>query len=494
MFEIVRPGTNINFIGGRKIAAIVSGVVVMLSILAYLGLARFGVDFAGGTEIHLQFVRVVEQDGEMVDVPVSKDEVDIGTVRKAVADIELSDDSVQSYGGDETAEFLVRVQHINFGASESFEQIKTILEAEYGADAFAEWVFDPEKDLKMTVVPAQRLDPLEVERLLIAGGALPPPRDGGVVASLAAADAGTADAGTEPAADAAAGDDDSAADADAQADTGDADSAAAASADAGTADAGTADAGTADAGTEPVVAPVAEVEEGAEAEWIVRDARYQNGLAITMPGIAKKVEELFATSTVLPADLTSRIVKVDSIGEKVGQQLRTQGMLAILVTLGLILIYIAFRFELSFAPGAVVALLHDVLVVVGVFSLGCVVFGFEFNLPIIGALMTIIGYSLNDTIVVYDRIRENVRRYKRKELSWIINTSINECLSRTLLTSATTFLVVLMMAIFGGPILRGFAVALLAGIVVGTYSSIYVASPAILALQRWLPVQQSKTT
>jgi preprotein translocase subunit SecF len=109
--------------------------------------------------------------------------------------------------------------------------------------------------------------------------------------------------------------------------------------------------------------------------------------------------------------------------------------------------------------------------------------------PVIGALMTIVGYSLNDTIVVYDRIRENLKRYKRKDLEWVINTSINECLSRTLLTSATTFLVVLILAIFGGPILRGFAVALMAGILVGTYSSIYVASPVILLLQRWLPVQ-----
>ncbi|MDP7110993.1 MAG: protein translocase subunit SecF, partial [Myxococcota bacterium] len=189
------------------------------------------------------------------------------------------------------------------------------------------------------------------------------------------------------------------------------------------------------------------------------------------------------------AAVVAKIIKVDSIGEKVGAQLRTQGVLAILVTLGLILLYTAFRFELSFAPGAVLALLHDVLIVAGVFSVCSALFGFEFNLPTIGALMTIVGYSLNDTIVVFDRIRENVRRFKRKELSWIINTSINECLSRTLLTSATTFLVVLMLAVFGGPILRGFAVALLAGIVVGTYSSIFVASPVILFLQRWLPIQ-----
>jgi len=460
--ELIRPGININFVGGRKIATIISGVAVVLSLLAYFFLAEFGVDFSGGTEIHLQFVRAEVQDGKTVDVPVSGEEVDIGTVRKAVADLDLSDESVQAYGGKETAEFLVRVQHINFGADASYREIRSILEAEYGAEAFTDWVFDEEKDLKMTFVPAERLDPVEVETLLVRKGALPPPRDAGL--------RGAAPATETPAEDAAAAADDDSAD-----DLADDDSAD--------------DALAAIAEPAPAADSDAEV---LEAEWIVRDARFHNGLTVALPGIAKKVEELFAASDVLPADLKCAIVQVDSIGEKVGAQLRTQGMLAILVTLGLILVYVAFRFELSFAPGAVVALLHDVFIVVGVFSLCCVVFGFEFNLPTIGALMTIVGYSLNDTIVVYDRIRENVRRYKRKDLSWIVNTSINECLSRTVLTSLTTFAVVLMFAIFGGPILRGFAVALLAGIVVGTYSSIYVASPTILFLQRWLPVQQGK--
>ena len=456
--EIIRPGISIDFVGRRKPAALAAGVAVVLSLLFYFFLAEFGVDFAGGTEIHVQFVKEVVQDGKTVDEPVGEDAVDIATVRRAVSDLGLSDDSVQSYGGSDTAEFLVRVQHINFGAEESFDTIKAILEAEYGADAFTDWVFDAEKDLKMTVVPAERMDPLVVEQLLIGKGALPPPRDDDGEAAIVPA------AQPQPVVEGAA-DDDSAAD-----------------------DDDSAEAAVAGAHAEP--APPISVDEVLDTEWIVRDARYTNGLNIALPGIANKVEELFATSDVLPSELSCRIVQVDSIGEKVGKQLRTQGMLAILVTLGLILVYIAFRFELSFAPGAVVALLHDVLIVAGVFSLGCVLFGFEFNLPIIGALMTIVGYSLNDTIVVFDRIRENVRRYKRKDLAWVVNTSINECLSRTVLTSATTFLVVAVLAVFGGPILRGFAVALMAGIVVGTYSSIFVASPTILFLQRWLPVQQ----
>ncbi len=429
--EIIRPGTTFDFIGLRKVTAALSLAAVIASLLAYLFLAKFGVDFTGGTEIHVRF----------------EEPIDIANVRRAVSSLGLSDDSVQAYGGPDSGEFLVRVQHINYGAEESFQEIKRILEEEYGAEAFSDWIFDPDKDLKMSVVPVERMSPLEVEQLLIARGALPAPEaDGEPV--LPADDAAAAGD------DSAAGDDDSAA--------GDDDSAAA----------------VVNRGPE----------EPMETEWVVRDARYTNGLTIALPGITNRIEELFASSEVL-TDTPFEIVQVDSIGEKVGSQLRTQGMLSLLVTMGLILVYIAFRFELSFAPGAVIAVFHDVMVVVGVFTIAGLFLGLEFNLPVIGALLTIVGYSLNDTIVVYDRIRENLRRYRRKDLSWIINISINECLSRTLLTSLTTFLVMVMMAIFGGPILRGFAVALLAGIVVGTYSSIFVASPLIVILQRWLPIQ-----
>ncbi len=472
--EIIRPGTEINFIGGRKVAAIASGVAVVVAVLAYLFLAKFGVDFTGGTEIHIKFYEVpAGVDPEDIE-SLTENPMEIAQVRRMVSSLNLSDDSVQSFGGADSGEFLVRVQHINFGAEESFQAIKGVLEAEYGAEAFTDWVFDPAEDLKMTVVPAERMDPLAMERLLITKGVLPAPRVEAGAVPQAEAEAATETA-TETEAeteteveDAVAGDDDSAGDDDDSAD--------------------------AVVAPEPVeepeeLAPIIDPYEQPDTDWVVRDARYSNGMTIALPGIAKKLEEQFASSDELPASVVAKIIKVDSIGEKVGAQLRTQGLLAILVTLGLILLYTAFRFELSFAPGAVLALLHDVIIVGGVFSLFGVVFGFEFNLPTIGALMTIVGYSLNDTIVVFDRIRENVRRFKRKELSWIINTSINECLSRTLLTSATTFFVVLMLAVFGGPILRGFAVALLAGIVVGTYSSIFVASPVILVLQRWLPIQ-----
>jgi preprotein translocase SecF subunit len=164
--------------------------------------------------------------------------------------------------------------------------------------------------------------------------------------------------------------------------------------------------------------------------------------------------------------------------------------MAIFLSLALILVYVAFRFDLSFAPGAVTALFHDVTITIGVFC----VLGREFSLPTIGALLTIVGYSLNDTIVVYDRIRENLHRYPRRDLAELINLSLNETLSRTLLTSVTTMLAVGSLILLGGPILQDFAIALAVGVIVGTYSSIYVASPMILALQKWLPVDVRETT
>jgi preprotein translocase subunit SecF len=167
---------------------------------------------------------------------------------------------------------------------------------------------------------------------------------------------------------------------------------------------------------------------------------------------------------------------VEMVGPQVGADMRQKGILSILYAMVGILIYITFRFQFRFALGAITALVHDIMITVGVFSL----FGKEFTLPIIAALLTIIGYSLNDTIVVYDRIRENVRRTPKDKLSDVINTSINQTLSRTILTSGTTLLVVLCLFFLGGEVIHDFSFALLVGVIVGTYSSIYIASPILL--------------
>lgn len=171
------------------------------------------------------------------------------------------------------------------------------------------------------------------------------------------------------------------------------------------------------------------------------------------------------------------IERTESVGPAIGQELKHSAFGSMLVALALILIYITFRFEFKFAVGAVVALVHDVMITMGAFALT----QREINLPVIAAFLTIVGYSLNDTIVVYDRIRENVRLMSRSKFSDIINTSINQTLSRTILTSGTTLLVVVALFFFGGEVINDFAFALLIGISVGTYSSVYVAAPIVLA-------------
>jgi preprotein translocase subunit SecF len=168
--------------------------------------------------------------------------------------------------------------------------------------------------------------------------------------------------------------------------------------------------------------------------------------------------------------------RTEMVGPQVGKDLREKGLLAVLYAMIGILAYVTWRFEFRFAVGAVVALIHDVLITLGVFSL----FGKEIDLPIIAAFLAIIGYSLNDTIIVYDRIRENMGKHGREGFHAVINRSINETLSRTILTSGTTLLVVLALFVFGGGVIHNFAFALLVGVIVGTYSSIFVASPLLI--------------
>lgn len=166
------------------------------------------------------------------------------------------------------------------------------------------------------------------------------------------------------------------------------------------------------------------------------------------------------------------------VGPQVGDELREQGGLAMLLALALVMLYIGFRFQFKFAVGAVVALVHDVLITLGFFS----VLALEFDLTVLAALLAVIGYSLNDTIVVSDRIRENFRKIRKAEPVEVVNISLTETLGRTLVTSLTTLLVLAALAIFGGEIIRGFAIALIVGVVIGTYSSIYVAANALLML------------
>ena len=172
------------------------------------------------------------------------------------------------------------------------------------------------------------------------------------------------------------------------------------------------------------------------------------------------------------------ILSIEKVGPKIGSELSNKAVLAIISSLGLILLYISIRFEFNFALGAIAALAHDVFVTLGIFS----IMGYEISLPIIAAFLTIVGYSLNDTIVIFDRIRENVKSMKRLTYTQVFDHSINDSLSRTIITSVTTFIVVLVLWLFGGEVIKLFAFAMMVGVIVGTYSSIFVACPFVLRL------------
>ncbi len=171
--------------------------------------------------------------------------------------------------------------------------------------------------------------------------------------------------------------------------------------------------------------------------------------------------------------------RTEFVGPKVGAELIRSGILAVVLAIIGILVYIWFRFELQFGVGAIIALIHDVISTIGIYSL----LQLEFNLATVAAVLTIAGYSINDTVVVYDRVRENLRKYKKMDLAALLNRSINETLSRTSMTSLTTILALLALYIFGGPVIRGFSFALIWGVVIGTYSSIFVAAPLLLYLK-----------
>ena len=212
--------------------------------------------------------------------------------------------------------------------------------------------------------------------------------------------------------------------------------------------------------------------EKGENEYLIRVEKSVSDLGGLSGQIKRTLQEAYGKDGV-------EVRRTEMVGPKVGKDLRRKGILAIVYALIGILIYVTWRFEFIYAVGAIIALAHDVMITVGAFSIA----NKEFTLPIIAAILTIIGYSLNDTIVVYDRIRENRRKMRGEPFAKVINSSINETLGRTLLTSLTTLIVVVILFIFGGGVIHNFAFALIVGVLVGTYSSIFVASPIILTWQ-----------
>ena len=208
---------------------------------------------------------------------------------------------------------------------------------------------------------------------------------------------------------------------------------------------------------------------------------------ITLPILEDNSDAVEKMKSAL-SELSYEVLQIDKIGPKIGVEMRTNSIKALLIALLLILIYITVRFEFKFAIGAVIALAHDVMITLAFFSF----FQWEISLPVLAAFLTIVGYSLNDTIVVYDRIRENIKTHKGKPLENVIDLSINQSLSRTVITSLTTFFVVLVLAVFGGQTLFGFSIAMVVGVIVGTYSSMFVASPVLVMWSHQFNEKDSK--
>lgn len=197
---------------------------------------------------------------------------------------------------------------------------------------------------------------------------------------------------------------------------------------------------------------------------------------------ANKVSERLAEiyPDFLPENRNEFILSLEKVGPKIGAELSGDALFAIFSALGLILIYISIRFELKYALGAIAALTHDVLITLGIFS----ILGYEISLAVIAAFLTIVGYSLNDTIVIFDRVRENVKGLKGSSIRSVVNQSINESLGRTIITSLTTFLVVLILFLVGGEVINTFSFAMIVGVIIGTYSSIFIASPVLIKMDK----------
>lgn len=373
-FELIKAGTNHDFVRYRRVAVTASLVVNLLVLLGVFVWPRlnYGVDFAGGTELQVHF----------------RKPVDAGEIRDLVSKQGFGEPTVQEYGKKEDSQFLVRVERIALLTPARAEQIKSaVQQAVPGLQSFR---FDPEVGDKLDFTFKQ---PVSDEALRAAVE-----KQGAAVKEI-----------------------------------------------------------------RPLLA-----REGQDREYTV----ITQG---TADKIGSALREKYGTDQV-------EVVRTDYVGPQVGKQLRIDGILAVLYAMGMILVYVGFRFDFRFSPGVVIALIHDAIITLGFF----VVSRHEFNLTSVTVILTVVGYSVNDTIVVYDRIRENAKKHKGRALRDLINLSINEMLGRTILTSGATALSLLGLLLYGVGTIWDFAAAMLVGIISGTYSTWYIASPMTIWLEEHL--------
>jgi preprotein translocase subunit SecF len=242
-------------------------------------------------------------------------------------------------------------------------------------------------------------------------------------------------------------------------------------------------------GFETTTAEIEAVFKGAkiEVQQVQRFGRAEDNIyEVALLGLDRDIRQVFDKG--LGKDAVKDVPQVESVGAKMGKQLRDDGVKSVIYALLLMLVYIAFRFDFQYAPGAVVALAHDVIITTGLFAITWQ----EFSLSVVAALLTIAGYSINDTIVVYDRIRENVAKLRDRKFPLVVNASINETLSRTLLTSVTTLFTCVSIWVMGTGVLKTFAFALTVGVLIGTYSSMFIASPLVILLNEKLAKRKAR--
>jgi preprotein translocase subunit SecF len=378
MFESLKryiDDLSFDFVRWRLLAGFASLLLVLASWAAFFVVGpNWGIDFTGGTEIHLRFV----------------EETKIDDVRSAVAEMGLGEDAVQAVNGEASGEFVIRIQDATFGIEELETEVRAALAELYGP-TFATNI-QSSAEVSARFVVDYSGDPKNYQ---------------------------------------------------------------------------------------DVARDLRERFEGAS----VQPGDEERRLVIQVPGLSERIKARIGDAL---GDRQFEVLSTDSVGPKVGDDLRQQGMISMFATLGLVLVYVSFRFDIAFAPGAILALFHDVTITIGMF----VLFQLEFSLSTIGALLTIVGYSLNDTIVIYDRIRENRDRHRRGDLKELINRSISETLTRTFATSATTMMAITFFLFMGGAVIQTFALAMFCGIIFGTYSTIFIASPMILVMEDLKPLMQ----
>ncbi len=370
-FELVKSGTNHDFVKYRGIAVTIS-VIVNLLVLAgvfFWPRLNYGVDFAGGTELQIH----------------SQKPIDPGEMRDLVSKLGFGEPTVQEYGNKSDNQFLVRVERIALLTPEKAEQIKAAVQK--AIPQLSSFRFEPEVGDKLDFTFKE---PVSEDALRAAVE-----KEGTSVKEI-----------------------------------------------------------------RPLLA-----REGQDREYTV----ITQG---TGDKIGQALREKYGPDQI-------EVVRTDYVGPQVGKQLRVDGILAVLYAMGMILVYVGFRFDFRFSPGVIIALIHDAIITLGFF----VVSRHEFNLTSVTVILTVVGYSVNDTIVVYDRIRENAKRHKGKPLRDLINLSINEMLGRTILTSGATALSLVGLIVYGVGTIQDFALAMLVGIISGTYSTWYIASPMTIWIE-----------